>query len=719
MKWRFPLLALMAAFTATPFAGCSDSEETPPGPTPPPGAAFTIAVSDITESGAFITVDPENMSDRYYFNAVKKEEFVNEHSSSTRAYMDYALDWLQQNNPSFTREQILDRILVKGQQSKDIAGLKAETEYVVVAIHVTDDGMFPEEGNFVEFTTAARQPVPKIDCTFTIQMTGITTTDAVITVTPTDNQVPYFYAALTVEEYEKTVVDDKGLDEYMSEYLAAVMEFYGVDMAAAIDKNTFKGPVNDTFSGTLKPGTDYYAFAFGLNEQGRINTQVCREPFSTEAIKPSDNKFTVSVSDITSGGGIITLTTTNMDPYIIEVLFTQDVNGLSDEAIVAGLEKLYEGRLPMFVKRGDLVLNGEGQLQPDTDYTVVVFGYDGGFATSPITRKSFKTLKGGLPSECTFDVTVDPLYAVRATVNVVPSDSSIPYYNVLVKTAANIPDEQLLEQIRQNFEKEAAFNGVPLADMVNHYAQRGKQSARFKVDPETDYYVFLFAIAEDATPAGPVKKVPFKTLVYEAGKANVRIEADKYYDGNELYAYDPAKYRGALNLAYIPAKFYPSDDAAHWYVALYRDDLSDPADFSDDAAITALTNVNSGMMDVSENNFVAYWDKLTFMAVAEDEQGNFGPVTRLYFPVSKEGASPIEEIVGTTAAFRATPAVPFSSVPQSAIVLPDAAPALGDTAAAADTGDAIKPLRLGVSTTTAAGDSAALRTAESTVHFIR
>lgn len=719
MKWRFPLLALMAAFTATPFAGCSDSEETPPGPTPPPGAAFTIAVSDITESGAFITVDPENMSDRYYFNAVKKEEFVNEHSSSTRAYMDYALDWLQQNNPSFTREQILDRILVKGQQSKDIAGLKAETEYVVVAIHVTDDGMFPEEGNFVEFTTAARQPVPKIDCTFTIKMTGITTTDAVMSITPSDDNVPYFYAALTVEEYESTVVDDKGLDEYMSEYLAAVMEFYGVDMSAAIEKNTTKGPVTDTFSGTLSPGTDYYAFAFGLNEQGRINTQVSRERFATEAVKPSDNKFTVTVSDITSGGGIISLATTNSDTYIIEVLFTQDVKDIADAAIVSKLETLYEGRLPLFVKQGDLELNGEGQLQPDTDYTVVVFGYDGGFATTPITRKSFKTLKGGLPSECTFDVTVDPLYAVRATINMLPSDSSIPYFCALLKKSDYVSDEKIADQVRQSLINEAFANQVSLAEMVKARSLRGKKSITTSVEADTEYYVVLFAIAEDATPEGPVFKSEFKTLEEKLGNATVRIEADKYYDGNALYEHDPDKYRNALNLAYIPAKFYPSDDAAHWYVQLYRDDLSDPADFSDQAAIIALTNKFSGLKDITENNFLGYWGNLTFLAVAEDEQGNFGPVARLFFPVDQEGATPIEELVGTAAAFRATPATLFSSVPQSAIIMPVIDLAEGFTATDTDSGSTIRPVRLDMPVTHASDQSLGLNIGKSAVHFIR
>lgn len=717
MKWRFPLLALLAAFTATPFAGCSDGEETPP--TPPPGAGFTIAVSDITESGAFITVEPANKTDRYYFNAVRKEEFVNEHASSTRAYMDYALDWLQENNPSFTRLQILDRILVSGDQSRDVAGLKAETDYVVIAIHITDDGMFPEEGSYVEFTTHERQPVPKIDCTFAIKMTGITTTDAVMSITPSDDNVPYFYAALTVEEYESTVVDDKGLDEYMSEYLAAVMEFYGVDMSAAIEKNTTKGPVNDTFSSTLSPGTDYYAFAFGLNEQGRINTQVSRERFATEAVKSSDNKFTVTVSDITSGGGVISLATTNSDTYIIEVLFTQDVKDIADATIIAKLETLYEGRLPMFVRSGDMVLDGEGGLQPNTDYTVVVFGYDGGFATTPITRKSFKTLKGGLPADCTFEVTVDPLYAVRATINMLPSDSSIPYFCALMKKSDYVSDEKVTDQVRQSLINEAFANQASLAEMVKARSMRGKKSITTSVEADTEYYVVLFAIAEDATPDGPVYKKEFKTRKDQVGNATVRIEADKYYDGNALYEHDPAKYRDALNLAYIPAKFYPSDEATHWYVQLYRDDLSDPADFSDQAAIIALTNKFGGLKDITENNFVAFWDKLTFLAVAEDEQGNFGPVTRLYFPVDKEGASPIEEIVGMTAAFRATPAMLFSSVPQPAIIMPVIDLEEGLTATDTDSGSAIRPVRLDTPAAPASGESAGLKTNKSAVHFIR
>ena len=73
-------------------------------------------------------------------------------------------------------------------------------------------------------------------------------------------------------------------------------------------------------------------------------------------------------------------------------------------------------------------------LEPDTDYTIVVFGYEAGRTTS-IESSRFKTLPAGDPTQTTFQFTVNPdrLTARGAEITVTPSD---PRRSVLVRDSA-------------------------------------------------------------------------------------------------------------------------------------------------------------------------------------------------------------------------------------------------------------------------------------------
>ena len=139
----------------------------------------------------------------------------------------------------------------------------------------------------------------------------------------------------------------------------------------------------------------------------------------------------------------------------------------------------------------------------------------------------------------------------------------------------------------------------------------------------------------------------FTTLEAVAGSATVEAAYDKYFDGDEIVAAGVSS--NASGKAYIPVTVTSSADAAHWYVALYTGDYTDPGAVSEATIINALKS--QGVKDAAKINFTCSWDtQCTFLAVAEDATGNVGEIFRLGVRFTKSGASPISELTGASKA---------------------------------------------------------------------
>lgn len=607
MKWKFYLLAMMTAVATLFLVGCSSDDPEPdpvPPPPPPVDKFFDIAVTDITASTAFVTVTPEDNATRYYFDVLSKADFA-DYNNSPKAFMEFYIDWLKENNPDFTLDQIFEQILSTGEDSYEFPKLKAETEYLAFAVKVNDDGTIPEEGDTEAFTTIALPPLEKVDCKFVIDVTDIGASSATVSVTPSKTDVPYYFDLITKADYEAAGGDDAAVGQYVTEFLDFLIEYYSMSLEEVVDGIVSTGPDSYAYEGNLDPETDYYVFACGLTTDGRINTDVGLKAFRTEAVKPSDNVFTLDITNITATGSLVTVTTTNDDPYIIDVWPTADIEGLSDDEIVATAEEMY-GMWIMFLEgAGDMELDNEGYLDPETDYTVWICGYESGSRTTAVTKATFRTLEPGDPAECTFEITVDPLKATSANVIVTPSDSSVGYY--------------------------------------------------FDLLPKSEY-------TTDAQNLGDVFTYEFTTPEAVVSTATASVTVSKYYNGDELYAADPTTYANAKNKAYIPTICNHSEDAVHWYIGLFGGDLTSETEYSDATILYNLIDLGGGLKDYESINYIGAWGDLTFFGVAEDANGDFGPVFRLLFPVSKEGASPVSDLIGAAGMGRASRSVYMSSV---------------------------------------------------------
>lgn len=360
-------------------------------PVPVPG--LEIVLSDLASTSVIVEVKPTDESVRYYTGMQLKSIFDKDYGSSPKKFVDDYLNWMQLNNPTFTMEEILERILQQGTSKKTVKTLAPETEYTVFAVVVTDEGTCPNEGVLQTFRTEPLPPVEKVDCKFAIELKDLKPTGVTISVTPSKDDVAYFFDAISDETYQQIGASDAALGNYIKDYLSIIMEIYKVDMAGAVEKIITLGPGSRALDNELGPVTKYYAYAIGLNEEGRINTDVEMVEFTTPAQSTGVNEFTIDIADVTSSEARVSISATNADaPYIVHVEKSSELDGLDDAGIVEYVKEYFGIWMFDEVRYGDYEKTFDG-LEPATDYTVVVFGYDDfkETATTPVKKATFRT----------------------------------------------------------------------------------------------------------------------------------------------------------------------------------------------------------------------------------------------------------------------------------------------------------------------------------------
>ena len=84
-----------------------------------------------------------------------------------------------------------------------------------------------------------------------------------------------------------------------------------------------------------------------------------------------------------------------------------------------------------------MVHSFDDKLDPDTEYMIIVFGYDGGL-TTPLFTEKFRTLKPNDPTDVTFEITYGNLTARSASVTFKPSDASVAYFSYTKMDAGTV-----------------------------------------------------------------------------------------------------------------------------------------------------------------------------------------------------------------------------------------------------------------------------------------
>lgn len=259
------------------------------------------------------------------------------------------------------------------------------------------------------------------------------------------------------------------------------------------------------------------------------------------------------------------------------------------------------------------------------------------------TTVEFKTLEPGNPADCTFEITASYITDDGCTVNIYPSDESVPYWYGVYPKDAYPGDFAMAASVTEAFRQSANEYGMDLKEFVSRICYMGNtQQIESGLDPETTFYIYAFPLTPEGENAGRMAKVQFTTGQQGLSDAEISLSY-RYFDGNELIAKDPQTYAKYKDAIMVEARVNPNTTATHWVVGLAANDLSDATTYPDESTKQALLS-GMGRVDLESMTFVARYGVATFLYFAADFAGSDGVLKRLPVDFTKEGASPVDEL---------------------------------------------------------------------------
>ena len=222
---------------------------------------------------------------------------------------------------------------------------------------------------------------PKPALTFTIQLSNITSTSVKMEVTPSNNTDTYFFDVVETRVLGHYSSPEAFVADYISQ-LKAVYEEYGIALGEILSQ----GPDSWEYQeGNLNPNTDYYAFAFGVTAEGVVTSEITMVPFKTlepTLAGPSDNELSISVTQVTATGALVSVTPSNTDTYFFAVIEKSAIDEFGapiDFALdyIVKLKKTCEAygyTLADVLSSGPDNMSYDGFLSPNTEYYAFAFG---------------------------------------------------------------------------------------------------------------------------------------------------------------------------------------------------------------------------------------------------------------------------------------------------------------------------------------------------------
>lgn len=452
------LLAAVTLLFVT--SGCNDDDDKVG---PPPSYSFSVAVSNVAQTEATVTVTPSNDQATYYYAAVKKAEF--DTFESDAAYAQHILDNLKAiaDKKVLPLSEYLATALVKGSAPQKITDLTAGTDYYAVALGMLTDGRFTSDLVKEAFKTDDA-PEPEL----VISKAG-----------------GYFFGTsfgafdnFTFWMSEDTVTED-------------MMDFTGEGTYLLFDLN-----VAVTGKATLPAGT----FPVASGADAEENT-----------IAPGADY----------GGGMMT------GSAIVKI----NSDGTKNYLYIDGGALIVEGAGSSYVITAKVTSGGK-------EYE---FKYEGGVSI-------YDTTGGGGDFELSIDVT--NITATTATVNVTSSDETSSYYFDLFDEEdyqgyGGTPEgiAEFVSDLLAYYQ--AQYPSMTLPQILSQIVSVGNDSYDFDgLTPGTKYYTFAIGVdattgattttavvKEFTTQAGGEGDGPELTLTLRAGDANGANTDTKVYMG--------------------------------------------------------------------------------------------------------------------------------------------------------------------------------------------
>lgn len=632
-------------------------------------APVVLTVNGTESTSVNFSVSTSDPDLTWVGQVVGREWFDSMESDEQIFQEDMSYYSLEAQNKGISVPEYLKTIINRGSYDNlQYKGLDPSSDYVIYVYGIT-----PEGERTTDIYSAAATTLPPYEGPITLAL-EVSETDNImdITVTPSHDGVNYYWNLMdraTYDGYAAECGDDP----------AAVFQAYiEWDIQDLIDYGdiTVRGEYYEWYSDVNQVNsqfeslalTEYIVFACKWDEDCRLTGEPAYVWHKTGDVPPSDNVITVTVGDdVDQSSFFVDVKTTNNDPYVMIAEPSKFMQGMDEDEIYAHLMEDYgTWGILNFVYEGSLSGRMTG-LEPDTEYTMVVFGYKAGKKTTAMQKFTVKTSPAGPAEDCVFDFELLESGSNSLKITVTPSDAAHFYYWYVYPTDATA------DQVREDITD--LINGSYYGDMYEFSyweLSQGRSTGTISfLAPETEYKVAAVVMDEETGEflADVIFSGPFSTS--EADYADITITAsyDKFYDGDDLYEINPdagAQYRG---YAMVPVSITIDGDYKSYYYTMidYVTDLENPDVYPDAALYETL--VYYGVYYAETVNFRAPWNKTVLLAaMAIDDEGRYSRVFRQKCQFRKYNASDIEELFTKSWTFAGGVDIPYA-LPEPGIKL--------------------------------------------------
>lgn len=632
-------------------------------------APVVLTVNGTESTSVDFSVSTSDPDLTWVGQVVGREWFDSMESDEQIFQEDMSYYSLEAQNKGISVPEYLKTIINRGSYDNlQYKGLDPSSDYVIYVYGIT-----PEGERTTDIYSAAATTLPPYEGPITLAV-EVSETDNImdITVTPSHDGVNYYWNLMdraTYDGYAAECGDDP----------AAVFQAYiEWDIQDLIDYGdiTVRGEYYEWYSDVNQVNsqfeslalTEYIVFACKWDEDCRLTGEPAYVWHTTGDVPPSDNVITVTVGDdVDQSSFFVDVKTTNNDPYVMIAEPSKFMQGMDEDEIYAHLMEDYgTWGILNFVYEGSLSGRMTG-LEPDTEYTMVVFGYKAGKKTTAMQKFTVKTSPAGPAEDCVFDFELLESGSNSLKITVTPSDAAHFYYWYVYPTDATA------DQVREDITD--LINGSYYGDMYEFSyweLSQGRSTGTISfLAPETEYKVAAVVMDEETGEflADVIFSGPFSTS--EADYADITITAsyDKFYDGDDLYDINPdagAQYRG---YAMVPVSISIDGDYKSYYYTMidYVTDLENPDVYPDAALYETL--VYYGVYYAETVNFRAPWNKTVLLAaMAIDDEGRYSRVFRQKCQFRKYNASDIEDLFTKSWTFAGGVDIPYA-LPEPGIKL--------------------------------------------------
>lgn len=608
---------------------------------------FTFEVLELGSTTISYKVIPED-KEMTYLSLTLEKAYMDAFETEDALFED-DMEFLQSmaNSAGMTFQTFLKEEVLRQGDADDFQynSLKTDTDYYMYAYGLREMGV---KTTFVSKEVFHTLPVGTSDCVIdlTVEVDGQTAT---VTTVPSDDSQGYYVGVMEADDFVKYYGGEwpAAAEAYVFD-IVFMKRLNGMTDQEIFDEITVSGPRTLEF-GDLNAEEDYYAFACALDVSCNVAGEVTVGSFVTEPVEPSDNIITFRHDVIGVNYAEITVLPSNDDPFVTVLTEASVYKAMTGDEIIEAIVDEYGDNLVYLVKSGEGTVYRD-DLKKETEYMLVAFGYDAGVPNTELFSTTFTTLAETDPSRLTFEFEVKDVTQRGAVVTVYPDPIDARYYWNLVEGFNSAEDVAALVQADYEY-----YLGLGYVSSLVEYMEKmtltGVASSTFRtLDSDTEYKPFAVGIypetGEFATEV--FFGETFRTEVIIPADVYVELHVDEYYDGSEIADLYPV-YSDAYGMALVPVDVTVSEGTENYYYYIFEGDCSDTDYISDERVIDEL--YPSGVMNQPSFVFYSYWGQtVTFMGVAEDASGQFGPVYRKVMRFTKDGALPAEDFDPTRSA---------------------------------------------------------------------